>query len=302
MIIRRRVTRNFTIISNELFDDERLSLEAMGLLAWLRSRPDNWALSVEHLRRRFQIGRNKIHNLVRELVGTGWVTRERQRNPVTKAFIGIEYVVLDEASSTTTQGQTPGHENGDVACDELKEPRPDLPDAALPEVANQDDIIRTESEQELHTPFPSDPPSARSLAEGDRWRALANEWNWEPGESRTQAETAFKRLSPVDQRHALAVAGEYIASRARAGRKRNYLKSFLRERLFVDFTISHDGAAGLRTGGNNVFVAVGTDEFDAWDRAYRTAGKPGMPQHSRHAGRDGWWRPSRFPAADWRPE
>ncbi|KRE08881.1 hypothetical protein ASE61_04860 [Bosea sp. Root670] len=293
MIIRRRVTRNFTIIGNEVFDDDRLSLEATGLLAWLRSRPDNWALSVEHLRRRFKVGRNKIHNLVRELVETGWVTRERRRNPVTKAFVGIEYVVLDEASSTTAEDQTPGHQNEDVACDELKEPRPDLPPLAKPRLANQDDIIRTESKQELHTPFPPDPAD-------DLWRALAEQWNWEPGESRAQAEAEFKRLSGADRRHAVAVAGEFIASRARAGRKRNYLKSFLRDRLFVDFTISHSGATAQPTGGKEVFVAVGTDEYDAWQRAYRAAGKRGMPS-SYHAGRDGWWRPSPFPPAGWRP-
>lgn len=33
MIVRRRRTKNFTILENEVFDDERLSLEAMALLA-----------------------------------------------------------------------------------------------------------------------------------------------------------------------------------------------------------------------------------------------------------------------------
>lgn len=294
MIIRRRVTRNFTIIGNEVFDDQRLSLEAMGLLAWLRSRPDNWMLSVDHLRRRFNVGRNKIHNLIRELIETGWVTSERLRDTVTKAFVGIEYVVLDEPCCMSPDDQTPGPENGDVACREPIEPRPHLPPLAKPRLAKRDDIIRTESEQELHTPLPPHPDE-------DLWQQLAKQWNWEPGESPTQAEAVFRRLSLADQRHALAAAGEFIASRARAGRRRNYLRSFLAERLFIDFTPSHDSASVHSPGAEKVFVAVGTEEFDAWDRVFREAGRPGMPSGSHYAGRDGWWRPSSFPPAGWLP-
>ena len=116
LILRRR-TRNFTIVANEVFNDERLSLEAMGLLAWLRSRPDDWSLSVEHLKARFKVGRDSMHRLVRELVEAGWVTRERKRDETTKAFIGIEYVVLDEAvpPSSGVSDEKPCPENQDVA-------------------------------------------------------------------------------------------------------------------------------------------------------------------------------------------
>lgn len=100
MIVRRRRTKNFTIIENEIFDDERLSMGALAVLAYLRSRPDDWSVSVEQLRSRFKCGINKMHDLVRELVDLGWVTRERKRDAVTKAFIGMEYVVLDEAAPT----------------------------------------------------------------------------------------------------------------------------------------------------------------------------------------------------------
>ena len=44
MIIRRRHNKNFTVIGNELFSDERLSLEALGLLCYLRSRPNDWSI------------------------------------------------------------------------------------------------------------------------------------------------------------------------------------------------------------------------------------------------------------------
>lgn len=322
MIIRRRRTRNFTILENEVLDDERLSLEAMGLLAWLRSRPADWHLSVEQLRSRHKVGINKMHALVRELVEAGWVTRERKRDEVTKAFIGIEYVVLDEAAPPTSgeNPEEPHHEIHDVASPSqdglfslCAEPRHDLPD-----VANHDDVIRTESNQELsHTPLP---PLLAAAEEGvcaspsvldqcrvtiaepprppARFDEIAEAWPWEDGESRIQAEAAFQRLDEPGRRHAVAAAGAYVRSRERGGRKRSHLKTYLGDRLFLDFPTDSTTALPPK----QVFIAIGTPEFAAWDRAYRDAGKPGMPSASRHEGRSGWWRPTRFPPSGWRPE
>lgn len=318
MIIRRRRTRNFTIVENEVFNDERLSLEAMGLLAWLRSRPDDWSLSVEHLKARFKVGRDSMHKLVRELVEAGWVTRERKRDETTKAFIGIEYVVLDEAAppNSGVSEEKPHPENQDVAQGPKEglfpicaEPRPDLP-----RTANQDDYIRTDSNQEqTHTLLlPQQQPEEGVCASPSvlgqcrvviaepprppaRFDDLAHDWPWEEGESRVQAELAFQRLDEAARRHAIAAAGAYVRARERERRKRSHLKTFLADRLFLDYPA--DSAVPLPA--RQVFIAVGTQEFAAWDRAYRAAGRPGMPKASSHEGRQGWWRPTLFPAQDW---
>lgn len=314
MIVRRRRTKNFTILENEVLDDDRLSLEAMGLLAWLRSRPDDWSLSVEQLRSRFKVGINKMHNLVRELVDAGWVTRERKRDPQTKSFVGMEYVVLDEAAPPTSgvDELEPSHEIHDVAPPLFPlcaEPRHDLPD-----VANHDDVIRTESNQELdsHTPLPPqqrdqeavcgsildqvkirpaapEPPPAR-------WHDLAAIWPWEDGESRIQAEARFEALDRPTRRHVLVAAPAYLRSREVSKRKRSHLKTFIEEQLFRDYPADGEVAAPRP---KPVFIAVGTKEYAAWDRAYREAGRPGMPSASRHEGRQGWWRPTLFPPQGW---
>lgn len=314
MIVRRRRTKNFTILENEVFDDERLSLEAMALLAWLRSRPNDWALSVEQLRARFKVGINKMHNLVRELVDLGWVTRERKRDPVTKSFVGMEYVVLDEATVPTSgaDDEEPSHENHDVAQAAFPlcaDPRHDLPD-----VANHDDVIRTESHQGLdsHTPLPPqqrpeeavcgsilDQVKIRPVAPEPppaRWCDLEAIWPWEEGESRIQAEARFEALDRPTRRHVLVAAPTYLRSREVSKRKRSHLKTFIEEQLFRDYPADGEAPAPRP---RQVFVAVGTREFAAWDQAYRAAGRPGMPSASRHEGRQGWWRPSLFPAQDW---
>ncbi|MEN5084275.1 hypothetical protein ABE438_17480 [Bosea sp. TWI1241] len=294
----------------------------MALLAWLRSRPDDWALSVEHLRGRFKVGINKMHNLVRELVELGWVTRERKRDPVTKAFVGMEYVVLDEAAPPEPEQEEaressglpaePSHENHDVAQASFPlcaEPRHDLP-----RLANHDDILRTDSNQELsHTPLPPQPRPAevvgRSIldevtirsAEPEpppaRWVDLAAIWPWEDGESRIQAEARFEGLDRANRRHVLVAAPAYLRAMTLGPRsKRCHLKTFIAERLYLDYPA--DGEVPPPPA-KQVFVAVGTPAFAAWDRAYRAAGRPGMPAGSSHNGRNGWWRPSLFPAQDW---
>ena len=55
MIIRRRHIKNFTVLPNAIHDDDRLSLEARGLLEFLLSRPSNWEIRHDALRRKFHL-------------------------------------------------------------------------------------------------------------------------------------------------------------------------------------------------------------------------------------------------------
>lgn len=137
------------------------------------------------------------------------------------------------------------------------------------------------------------------LAEPERPRArfadLAALWPWEDGESRVQAEGRFERLGQDERRHVLAAAPAYLVARERAKRKRVHLKTFIEELLWQDFPAD----STVQLAPKKLFIAVGTQEFAAWDRAYRAAGRPGMPKASSHEGRQGWWRPTLFPAQDW---
>lgn len=95
-IIRRRHNKNFTVIGNEVFSDERLELDALGLLCYLRSRPHDWNISTEHLRRRFGCGPEKMQRLMRELIAVGWIQRHELPRGPRGVYGGFEYVVLDE--------------------------------------------------------------------------------------------------------------------------------------------------------------------------------------------------------------
>lgn len=81
MIIRRRHTKNFTTISNVLFDDERLAADEVGILAYLLSRPDNWEIRRPALARRWGIGPVSIRRIVRSWMHAGWCQATKVRLP-----------------------------------------------------------------------------------------------------------------------------------------------------------------------------------------------------------------------------
>lgn len=68
-----RKERNFTILSNEVCRDTRLSMKALGLLVRLLSRPDNWNTNSESLAREFGVGRDQIRTVMNELSDFGYL-------------------------------------------------------------------------------------------------------------------------------------------------------------------------------------------------------------------------------------
>jgi len=80
--IRRAARRHrFVIVDQAAVEDTRLSWAARGLLAYLLSRPDDWKVLVNDLKRRGNLGRDGIYALLRELRSAGYVRFERHRDP-----------------------------------------------------------------------------------------------------------------------------------------------------------------------------------------------------------------------------
>src|SRR5579863_4248986 len=94
-IVRREHRAHFTIVPNAVFTDDRLSVEAKGVLGYLLSRPHQWRVQLEHVGRTLKVGRRKLQRIFRELIGAGYVTRERQRFVTGHRFGDLDYVVRD---------------------------------------------------------------------------------------------------------------------------------------------------------------------------------------------------------------
>ena len=94
-IVRREHRAQFTIVPNAIFLDDRLSIEAKGVLGYLLSRPHSWQVRLDHVGRTLCIGRKKLQRIFRELIGAGYVTREQPRTADAHRFREIDYVVRD---------------------------------------------------------------------------------------------------------------------------------------------------------------------------------------------------------------
>lgn len=110
----RRATRRhrFVIVDQAAVEDTRLSWAARGLLAYLLSRPDDWKVLVNDLKKRGNLGRDGIYALLRELHSAGYVRFERNRD---------------------AQGRMRG---GTYIVSEVPTPRPSKPDADSPDMAS----------------------------------------------------------------------------------------------------------------------------------------------------------------------
>lgn len=103
MIIRRRHTGNFTTIGNELFGDERLQLDEVGILTFLLSRPDNWEVRRPALMRRWRVGRDALRRIVTNLVKYGWATACRKR--LGNGTFYTVYEIRDQPGPTLTDDE-----------------------------------------------------------------------------------------------------------------------------------------------------------------------------------------------------
>lgn len=79
MIVRRQRRDRFTIVDNGAIEDDRLSFKALGLLAYLLSRPDGWRASYRQLATVRRDGEASVRSALKELELAGYMTRTRMR-------------------------------------------------------------------------------------------------------------------------------------------------------------------------------------------------------------------------------
>ena len=141
-----RKDRGFTIVSNDTAQDGRLSMRALGLLVRLLSRPDNWETNSEKLAREFDVGREQMQGVLRELSGLGYMSLVKHRNE--NGTISSKWHVYDDASPPCAASPAPG------------KPAPENPYAGKPVAIKQDHIYKEPNTNTIT-------PSAKLLA-GER--------------------------------------------------------------------------------------------------------------------------------------
>jgi len=142
MIYRSQRIGNFTVLGNAMFADHGLTFEAMGLLAYLLSKPDNWAVHVRALCKAtegtaLRRGTNKIYALLKELELAGYVAKQKRGNGE------VDYFVFDEPQ------QVPNQENPNQENPNQENPNQENPNQENPVQENHEAYKRTDSNKEL---------------------------------------------------------------------------------------------------------------------------------------------------------
>lgn len=87
--------KNFTIISNIIFKDTRLSFKAKGLLTTMLSCPDDWNYTIEGLTKLSKDGKASIRSALSELEEYGYLERKQLRDEK-GTFTDTEYIVYEQ--------------------------------------------------------------------------------------------------------------------------------------------------------------------------------------------------------------
>lgn len=90
--------KNFTIISNIIFKDTRLSFKAKGLLTTMLSCPDDWNYTIEGLTKLSKDGKASIRSALSELEEHGYLERKQLRDEK-GTFTDTEYIVYEQPMS-----------------------------------------------------------------------------------------------------------------------------------------------------------------------------------------------------------
>ena len=147
-IVRIKREHNYTIVSNKVYDKNQLSWQAMGLLGYLLTKPDNWQVVVSELvnatkNTKKPTGREGVYNIINELKEKGFISVVKNSDGST------DYTVYDEPV------QQLNHENLNQG-----KPNQGKPNQAEPT------LINTDIQQVLNNTNTPLPPNAENGKDG----------------------------------------------------------------------------------------------------------------------------------------
>jgi hypothetical protein len=137
VIIRRKVTSNFTVLDNALITDKRLSWKALGLLTFLLSLPPDFKLRLNHLSKQRSTGRDATRSGLKELEETGYLVIAVERH-VNGKFACTTWTVSDRATDAPNSDAnncpktSPRSENPKSAIQEADKPQTAKPASKNP--------------------------------------------------------------------------------------------------------------------------------------------------------------------------
>ncbi|MFF0816665.1 replication protein [Rhodococcus sp. NPDC003318] len=94
---------NFTILTNSVINDARLSYHARGILIWLLSKPADWSTRSQAIADASPNGRESVRSGMRELQKLGYLVTEKVRDPRTGQIRTVQTVYEEPVDVAESQ-------------------------------------------------------------------------------------------------------------------------------------------------------------------------------------------------------
>ena len=102
---------NYSVMPNNMLNDEGLDADCLAVMVYLLSKPSNWIVKPTNIQNRFNFGKDKSYRVINQLIKKNYIKREEHR--VEGQYASFTYYVYDS-------------------------PFPCLPDTAEPDTAEPD--------------------------------------------------------------------------------------------------------------------------------------------------------------------
>lgn len=102
LIKRTKRDKNFSVIGNEVFNCV-LKADTLGVLVYILHLPDDWILRKTQLCSRFNMGRDKMDRIFKELKAAGFIGDIVMVRGTSGKFDGVNYLVYDYPINRTTE-------------------------------------------------------------------------------------------------------------------------------------------------------------------------------------------------------
>ncbi|PSU24709.1 hypothetical protein CTM97_18820 [Photobacterium phosphoreum] len=152
-IIRSERRNRFTTISNCVFANNQLSFQAMGMLTYILSKPDNWRVSPAQLitvtkNTAKKTARDGVYAILKELREVGFIVREKLSTGETNYIVYDVPVGGESFKNECDKNQQTNEFQSDIPKKEQYEPDTVRPDADEPNLSKPT-LIKTDIKQEL---------------------------------------------------------------------------------------------------------------------------------------------------------
>jgi len=180
MIFRRVHTAHYTVIGNNVMNDDRLTAEALGLLGYLLSRPTNWEVRTDQLCVRFNCGRERILKMLKGLIDLGYAVRKKLPTG------GVEYHIYD-IPEPKSENQIEGQSRENPSCEK--------PETENPTPLLNTDLLTSTERKEQNT----DSAALRSVVRADDWpeNFMDEFWNNFPPARKGQKGKVLQKLGKL---------------------------------------------------------------------------------------------------------